>query len=573
MLYLQAQFLWRHFTERGRSSAAQLWSSHNFVSSCCDHEWRRRSSGCRCRYRCRCVGCWRRGGPVFNPICVKHSFRGGDHRIWRGACTPTRSWCAGSVCFGVGNISWRRSCNFLLCGRRRRSRGGECGPSHPKGKGKAGFKGSREGSEARFCSSGGGRDQFPCRAHPDHHGQAGRDPDRAKEVAGCCGRGGISSASSHSSTSIHAPEELCSAGGISPQTKGLALQPPPPKLPSKPASSSQNPAEELQAERGVEGESVLALAMLEQSKALTTLVSQLQGGDPLLDSQAISSPMSSKGAAGREKLQRDLSSRSGSFFLQVMQNAFRRMKPASAMPTSIAEIAATDFSFLQYLERCGGYGNSRDMGLVMYSLAFVADAAIKDDMAGVQEHLALALVAIEQAVQDQNKWGLAFQLTLLEDPPPPMFTYRNYVPQSTGRMRAFAPLCPQRWATVALAYTKEMDYIQSRRTETSKKASPVPQQGPPSPKKRGKFPKAKQQNQGDQQEQDPGVEAVVSTSDLRGCDVREGTLLLPSSSTSVQANGSAICGRRRAPPLTNTLQCLMGAGTLDLAEVPMIMQS
>lgn len=293
----------------------------------------------------------------------------------------------------------------------------------------------------------------------------------------------------------------------------------------------------------------MALAMLEQSKALTTLVSQLQGGDPLLDSQAISSPMSSKGAAGREKLQRDLSSRSGSFFLQVMQNAFRRMKPASAMPTSIAEIAATDFSFLQYLERCGGYGNSREMGLVMYSLAFVADAAIKDDMAGVQEHLALALVAIEQAVQDQNKWGLAFQLTLLEDPPPPMFTYRNYVPQSTGRMRAFAPLCPQRWATVALAYTKEMDYIQSRRTETSKKASPVPQQGPPSPKKRGKFPKAKQQNQGDQQEQDPGVEAVVSTSDLRGCDVREGTLLLPSSSTSVQANGSAICGRRSSPPV------------------------
>ena len=280
--------------------------------------------------------------------------------------------------------------------------------------------------------------------------------------------------------------------GSPPRTKGVVLQPPPPKQQKSQMPFPTALLEPQEDKQGPEG-STLAMAMLEQSRALTSLVSHLQqGGDPLLDSQATSSSMSSRGAAGREKLQRELAGRTGGFFLQVLQNAFRRMKPASGTPSSIAEIAATDFSLLQYLERCGGYGNSKELGIIMYSLAFVADAAMKEDMAGVQEHLALLLVSIEQAVQDQNKWDLAFQLTLLEDPPPTMFNYRGYSPQTTGRMRAFAPLCPQRWATVALAFTKELDYIQSRRADAVKKAQPGPQQGPPSPKKRGgKFPKGK----------------------------------------------------------------------------------
>ena len=213
------------------------------------------------------------------------------------------------------------------------------------------------------------------------------------------------------------------------------------------------------------------------------------------------SSMSSRGAANREKLQKELAARSGAFFLQVVQNAFKRMKPATPLPSSLADVAATDFSMVQYLERCGGYGNSKEMGLVMYMLAFVADAALKQDLEGVQEHLALALVAIEQSVQDQNRWELAFQLSLLEDPPQGMFSYRSNAIQSTGRTKAFAPLCPQRWATVALAYAKELDFILSRRTEAaSKKTAPVPapQQGPGT--KKPKYGKAKASAQ---KEEDP----------------------------------------------------------------------
>ena len=85
------------------------------------------------------------------------------------------------------------------------------------------------------------------------------------------------------------------------------------------------------------------------------------------------------------------------------------------------------------------------------------------------------MVELEQAAQDQGRCDLAFQLMLLEYPPSQMWSYRGAGILQTGRARAFAPLCPQRWATVALAYTKEIDYIQSKRLELNKKApAPAP---------------------------------------------------------------------------------------------------
>ena len=287
--------------------------------------------------------------------------------------------------------------------------------------------------------------------------------------------------------------------GSPPRTKQMTLMPPPPKVPvsqDEERGDEELPAEMMGGAPDLGGSNVLAQAVLQQSKALTSLVAHLQhGGDPLLDSQGALSSMSSRGAANREKLQKELAAGSGSFFLQVMQNAFRRMKPATPLPSSLADIAASDFSMIQYLERCGGYGNAKEVGLIMYALGFVADAAMRQDMEGVQEHLALTLVAIEQSVQDQNTWDLAFQLTLLEDPPQAMFSYRNNAVQSTGRTKAFSALCPQRWATVALAYAKELDYIVSRRSDAAPKKAPQPaaELGTtvPANPKRKQFPKAK----------------------------------------------------------------------------------
>ena len=179
-----------------------------------------------------------------------------------------------------------------------------------------------------------------------------------------------------------------------------------PKMDS--ALTIQEQAEEASQPEGAAG-STLAQAVLEQSRALTTLVSQLQSGDPLLDSHqgASGTSLGSRGSAGRHQLQTELSGRSGHFFLQVTQNAIRRMRPSSRLPADVNAAAATDFSMVNYLERFGGYGGCREMGLVQFSLAHIYDAALHGDLDGVREHLALTMTAIEQAVQDNNRWDLA----------------------------------------------------------------------------------------------------------------------------------------------------------------------
>ena len=129
------------------------------------------------------------------------------------------------------------------------------------------------------------------------------------------------------------------------------------------------------------------------------------------------------------------------------------------------------------------------MGLVQFCLAHIFDAALQNDMDGVREHLALTMTAVEQSVQDNGRWELAWQLTLLEDPPHQLWGYRGN--NLNPRVRAFAPLCAQRWATVALAYMKEVDFIQSRRLDVTKKTQQPGAPPVPSPKKKGKGQKGK----------------------------------------------------------------------------------
>ena len=286
-------------------------------------------------------------------------------------------------------------------------------------------------------------------------------------------------------------QEFAKMMGTPPRVKQIAASPAIAR-PLVPQMDSPWTLQEQAEEAVVPGGSTLAQAVLEQSKALTSLVAQLQsGGDPLLDSHGSTSAVSlgSKGSTGRMQLQTELSNRSGQFFLQVTQNAIRRMKPASRVPADLAAASSTDFSMVNYLERFGGYGGCREMGLVQFCLAHIFDAALQNDMDGVREHIALTMTAVEQSVQDNGRWELAWQLTLLEDPPHQLWGYRgnNFNP----RVRAFAPLCVQRWATVALAYMKEVDFIQSRRQDVTKKPQQPGAPPAPSPKKKGKGQKGK----------------------------------------------------------------------------------
>lgn len=288
------------------------------------------------------------------------------------------------------------------------------------------------------------------------------------------------------------PLDFVQMVGAPPVTKQLPHRPPPPRRLVPTQDAKLSPQEQAEEDEMQDSQQPLAMAMLEQSRALSALVVQLQQGEPLLDVSATGSSTSSRGTMGREKMQRELAARSGNYFLSVMQNMHRRLKPAVPVPANLQQMAQSDVSMVHYLERFGGYGNVRDMGIVQYALAYIVDMALRQDMAGLQEHLALLIVGIEQYAQD-GRWDLAFPLTLLDDPPPQMWAFRNPMGAQTGRARAFAPLCPQRWATIALAYMKENDFIMNRRAEVGKRdtQNPPPQPAQVAPKRRGKFPKAK----------------------------------------------------------------------------------
>ena len=151
-------------------------------------------------------------------------------------------------------------------------------------------------------------------------------------------------------------------------------------------------------------------ALLQQSQALSTLVghlvSQQDGGLADLSSSPGVIGIGAKGAAKREKLQAALAARSGDFFLQVMQTAFRRLNPSAPCPSSLEDLSG-QVSMCHYLERFGGYGGHRETGYIMWCLAHVADCLVQQDILGAQEFLALTLVALDQSVIDHSRCKFA----------------------------------------------------------------------------------------------------------------------------------------------------------------------
>ncbi|CAE7423072.1 unnamed protein product [Symbiodinium sp. CCMP2592] len=130
----------------------------------------------------------------------------------------------------------------------------------------------------------------------------------------------------------------------------------------------------------------LSQAVLEQSKALTTLVA-----------------MQEELAAGR-----------GSFFASVLQNMARR-----------------------YWERFGGFA----LGAIA-RVAQILDCMQAGRTEQASDHAALLAVCLEQMSMDAGRSELGFQLTWLEDPPSAMFAARSN--RTSLHTRAFAPLASQR---------------------------------------------------------------------------------------------------------------------------------
>ena len=130
----------------------------------------------------------------------------------------------------------------------------------------------------------------------------------------------------------------------------------------------------------------------------------------------------------------------------------------------------------------GGFGQNKELGLVMWALARIFNHASRGNLLAAQDHVALLAVMLEQAALDGGQWQVAWLLGLLE---------------------GF-------WRLPAMGYggprnsIKENEILFSKRAEATKKAAQLKEKGPPGnpkpkPKQKcrpgGGQPNAPQQNQ------------------------------------------------------------------------------
>ena len=262
-----------------------------------------------------------------------------------------------------------------------------------------------------------------------------------------------------------------------------------------PAPTAQQTAAAAQPSASQASSDPLATAIAQQGQALSLLVSHLAAQGDALDLASTTPGLASKGSAKRERLQQELMQRSSNFFLQVCQNAFKKLHPASPLPATLAEMKDDGrMSFVTYMERFGGYGKSRDLALVMHQLSFVADCLLREDVPGARERLALLLASTEQAAQDQN-WQLAFLLCLLEEPSPQVYASRPS--GSASRLRAFTPLVSPNWGSTVLSFVREVDALAQRRKDAVNPRAPTADnldEAAAAPKRRPRFPRKPKDN-------------------------------------------------------------------------------
>ena len=234
--------------------------------------------------------------------------------------------------------------------------------------------------------------------------------------------------------------------GLSPTSNVASLvkaMPPPRSMStsSKPHVTFQEGETQEMSEDLLGSQPDLARAMMEQSRALTALVATIASNtsDPMMDLGSQGSSMSSKGAAGRAKLQAELAMHRGSFFVAVLQQMARRMQPALPVDSEMSTLRDRGITPSQYMERFGGYGKSRDIGFIAWQLSLAMNHMQEDNFLAAKDAIALLFVCLEQTAMDGDGGNMqvGLLLSLTEDPPQSVFTGRSLA--STANPKPFAP--------------------------------------------------------------------------------------------------------------------------------------
>ena len=129
------------------------------------------------------------------------------------------------------------------------------------------------------------------------------------------------------------------------------------------------------------------------------------------------------------------------------------------------ELAARGITPTSYIERFGGYGRTRGPGCLQWQVAMILEHLQNGSVNAASDAAALLAVCLEQAALDNGKLEIGLLLSLAEEPPAGVFTNRSL--GGVYRNKPFAPLASQQWIATTLAFIKEMDLIQSRRSDVN----------------------------------------------------------------------------------------------------------
>ena len=105
------------------------------------------------------------------------------------------------------------------------------------------------------------------------------------------------------------------------------------------------------------------------------------------------------------------------------------------------------------------FASQQTLRLIAWQVAQALDLYEANQPEGVKDTLSLLLLMLDQCAQDRGDPTLGWLLTLQADPPLGLFQQPSTLPGSS--LQSISPLADQRWVTVALAYTKELETIAS----------------------------------------------------------------------------------------------------------------
>ena len=164
--------------------------------------------------------------------------------------------------------------------------------------------------------------------------------------------------------------------------------------------------------------------------------------------------------------------------------------PSMVAPKTEEDIQKNPPSLADYLERHGGFRSQRTLGIILWMLSYAVDAGARGEDRLMKEHLALAVASIEQCAVDQGEWGLGYLLSLSADPPLQLFQDRHQT--VAMHQKSFGGLVPPQWSTVAVAFLKEMEVLNTKKQDLSKKnrtAQEDAEDPDASPRRRPRFPR------------------------------------------------------------------------------------